>query len=135
MDHALSRAVTRALGSVHDPCCAERGLSLVDMGLVRSVEVGGDPERAEVRVELLLTSGWCPFAAHILEQARRVIEALDGVGRATVEITFEEAWTMDRLSERARRALVFLPEPRTVARRDGLIASIRSASGEAAHDR
>jgi metal-sulfur cluster biosynthetic enzyme len=32
-----------ALGEVYDPCCREKGISVVDMGLVRSVrESGGE---------------------------------------------------------------------------------------------
>jgi metal-sulfur cluster biosynthetic enzyme len=49
----------RALSEVFDPCCREKGISVVDMGLLRSIVV----DDRHARVELLLTSGWCPFAA------------------------------------------------------------------------
>src|SRR3712207_8154352 len=39
------------------PCCREKGISVVDMGLLRSVAV----HDGHARVELLLTSGWCPL--------------------------------------------------------------------------
>ena len=43
------------------------------MGLVRSVHV----DDGRVRVELLLTTGWCPFAATVLTQVRdRIIDQL-----------------------------------------------------------
>lgn len=99
--------VMEALRSVYDPCCAEREISIVDMGLIRSVS----EENAAVRVELMLTSGWCPFAANIVETIRQRLTDLDGVDDASVEITWDEAWTMDRLSDGARRKLVFLPDP------------------------
>src|SRR6266446_4866577 len=54
-----------ALAGVYDPCCREKGISVLDMGLVRSVQV----ENGVARVELLLTSGWCPFAATVLTHA------------------------------------------------------------------
>src|SRR6266540_954376 len=38
-------AVMEALRSVYDPCCQEKGLSVVEMGLVRSVAVDGDQAR------------------------------------------------------------------------------------------
>jgi metal-sulfur cluster biosynthetic enzyme len=110
-------AVNEALRSVHDPCCEERGLSLVDMGLVRSVSV----EDGRARVELILTTGWCPFASKILDSVQHRVEDLDGVGEASVEIVWDEAWSMDRLSDEARRQLVFLPTPVTVADRDAFI--------------
>ncbi len=46
-----------ALAGVYDPCCREKGISVLDMGLVRSVQVEDEDEVA--MVELLLTSGWC----------------------------------------------------------------------------
>ena len=52
-------AILDALRDVHDPCCAERGVSVVDMGIVEDVRVDG----SHVEVDLVLTSGWCPFVA------------------------------------------------------------------------
>ena len=54
--------VLDALRDVYDPCCQEKGISIVDMGLVRSLVV----QDRHARVELLLTSGWCPFAGRVL---------------------------------------------------------------------
>ena len=96
-----------ALSDVYDPCCREKGISVVDMGLVRSVDASG----GHVRVELLLTSGWCPFAARVLTEVQERIEAQPGVAGAEVEIVWDEAWTTDRLSERAAGLLRFLPAP------------------------
>ena len=87
------------------------------MGLVRSVRATGD----EVRVELLLTSGWCPFASRVLTEISERIEAQPGVRSADVEIVWDEAWTTDRLSPRARSILRFLPPPAAVPDRDAYI--------------
>lgn len=106
-----------ALRSLHDPCCRDRGISIVDMGLVRSVSV----EDGRAHVELMLTSGWCPFAATVLQSVRERIEALGGIRSAEVEIVWDEAWTMDRLSDDARTKLVFLPDPAAVGDRDAYI--------------
>jgi metal-sulfur cluster biosynthetic enzyme len=111
----VARAIVDALRTVHDPCCEERGISVVDMGLIRSVDTakvdGGD-----ARVELLLTSGWCPFAAHLVTAIRDRVEALPEVGKASVEIVWDEPWTVDRLSDGARKQLRFLPDPKEVRR-------------------
>jgi len=119
-----------ALSEVYDPCCAEKGLSVVDMGLVRSVRQAG----GQVRVELLLTSGWCPFAARVLTEVRQRIEAQPGVDAAEVEIVWDEAWTTDRLSERAARVLRFLPPPAQVGDRDAYLAEHGAGRGDQ-HDR
>jgi len=108
-------AIMDALRSVHDPCCQEKGISVVDMGLVRSVAVDG----GEARVELLLTTGWCPFAAHLIGMISERVNSLPGVAGSSVEIVWDEPWTTDRLSDDARRKLRFLPHPKAVQHPQG----------------
>jgi metal-sulfur cluster biosynthetic enzyme len=108
-----------ALAQVYDPCCREKGISVVDMGLVHSVTL----DRRHARVKLLLTSGWCPFAARVLDEVRERIEGLADVDTAEVEVVWTEAWTTDRLSASARRKLRFLPDPADVPDRAAYIAA------------
>jgi metal-sulfur cluster biosynthetic enzyme len=112
MADARTAAVMEALRSVYDPCCQERGLSVVDMGLVRRVDLDGD----QATVELLLTTGWCPFAANLVGEISERVAALPGMAGSRVEIVWDEPWTTDRLSDKARQALRFLPHPREVGR-------------------
>ena len=114
----------QALMGVYDPCCREKGISVVDMGLVRSVTVDG----RRARVELLLTTGWCPFASRVLTDVARRIEELPGIDSAEVEVVWDEAWTTDRLSPAAVAKLRFLPEPVAVADRDAYLAAHRGAT-------
>jgi len=116
----LSPDVLAALRDVYDPCCREKGISVVDMGLVRSVHCD---TAGHARVELLLTSGWCPFAARVLTDVHDRVAALDAVADVEVDIVWDEPWTTDRLSPSARRALRFLPEPSAVADRDDYVAA------------
>ena len=115
-----------ALSEVYDPCCREKGISVVDMGLVRSVDEDG----GQVRVELLLTSGWCPFASRVLTEVRERIEAQPGVAAAEVEIVWDEAWTTERLSERAAGLLRFLPPPAQAGDRAAYLAAHQPARGD-----
>jgi metal-sulfur cluster biosynthetic enzyme len=117
-----------ALADVYDPCCEEKGISVVDMGLVRTVRAGAD---GQVRVELLLTSGWCPFAARVLTDVRDRIAAQPGVDpdAVEVEVVWDEAWTTDRLSPDARRILRFLPPPSAVPDRDAYVSDHLPAKG------
>ena len=130
-------AIRDALRTVYDPCCRERGISIVDMGLVRSIDVGdGHP-----RIELILTSGWCPFASRVLDEVRQKVQPWSRTGDVAVEVTWDEPWTMERLSAEARSKLRFLPEPsdvpdprRYISERKGLSPSPRPspARGEGA---
>jgi metal-sulfur cluster biosynthetic enzyme len=118
----LESAVLGVLDGVHDPCCREREISIVDMGLVRSIAVAD----GHADVELLLTSGWCPFAARILDTVREEVEALDGIESARVEITWEEAWTPGRMAPSALAKLRFLPEPADAGDRDAYLARLHT---------
>ena len=120
-DHS---ALMQALGDVYDPCCADRGISIVDMGVVEDVRVDGP----HVDVDLVLTSGWCPFAARLLTEVQERVEALPGVDRAEVEVVWDEPWTLDRLSPSAAQKLRFLPPPAAVGDRDAYIQESRAAT-------
>lgn len=123
MDESSAAAVpawaVEALSEVYDPCCRDKGISVVDMGLLHSVSVC----EGHARVELLLTSGWCPFASRVLTDVQQVVADQPGVASCEVEVVWDEVWTSDRLSESAVRKLRFLPEPAAVADRDAYVAS------------
>ena len=122
----LPEWAVRALSEVFDPCCREKGISVVDMGLLRSVDV----HERHARVELLLTSGWCPFAARVLTDVEEAIGAQPGVDSCDVQIVWDEPWTTDRLADSARRKLRFLPDPAAVGDRDAYLAAHRTPGGQ-----
>ena len=98
----MTRAVLMdALREVYDPCCADRGISIVDMGVVEDVRVEG----SHVDVDLVLTTGWCPFVASMSSTIPDRLRMLDGVETVDVKVVWDPVWTMDRLSESAREKL------------------------------
>ena len=94
-------ALIDALREVYDPCCADRGISIVDMGVVEDVRLDG----THVDVDLVLTTGWCPFVATMSSAIPDRLRALDGVDTVDVKVVWDPVWTMDRLSESARAKL------------------------------
>ncbi len=108
-----------ALSAVYDPCCREKGISVVDMGLLRSITLTD----GHARVELLLTSGWCLFASRVLADVEEAVRSGPGVESCEVEIVWDEAWTTDRLSPSATRKLRFLPDPVAVPDRDAFLST------------
>ncbi len=102
----LESAVWAALHDVHDPEIPT--ISVVDLGVVRSVETGP----GSVRVELLPTFVGCPA----LEVMRAGVESrLRGFADdVRVEISFAQPWTSDRITPEGRRVLRdsgFAPPP------------------------
>ena len=94
-------AVLDALKEVYDPCCADRGISIVDMGVVEDVRVDG----SHVDVDLVLTTGWCPFVVSMSTAIPEALKAIDGVDTVAVKVVWDPVWTMDRLSDSARAKL------------------------------
>jgi metal-sulfur cluster biosynthetic enzyme len=116
--------VTAALRDVYDPCCRDKGISVVDMGLLHRARI----DHGHARVELLLTSGWCPFAATVLTEIEDVVRRLPGIETAEVEIVWDQPWTTDRLADSARDKLRFLPNPTDVADPASYVAANQPAS-------
>jgi ring-1,2-phenylacetyl-CoA epoxidase subunit PaaD len=94
---AVAEAVWEALAEVPDPEIP--AVSVVDLGVVRSVQLDGEL----LRVELLPTFVGCP-ALDLIRDA--VAERLEGMApRVDVEVTFAEPWTSDRITPEGRRKL------------------------------
>jgi len=99
--------VMTALRDCYDPCCRDRRISVVDMGLIEDVRVNG----ANVHIDMLLTTGWCPFVANLYNMMEERLKQCAGVESVKVEVLWDPVWTMDRLSEAARQALAMPLEP------------------------
>ncbi|AEB12104.1 1,2-phenylacetyl-CoA epoxidase subunit PaaD [Marinithermus hydrothermalis] len=73
-------------------------ISLVDLGVIRKVEVG-----EVIRVEFLPTFVGCPA----LDMMQREIRAkLEPLGPVEVKVVYDEAWTTERISEAGRAKLL-----------------------------
>ena len=92
--HAELRArIVKALRTVKDP---EIPVNIYDLGLIYDLDVAVD---AGVRIRMTLTAPNCPVADKIPADVERAVRAVDGVGPVSVELTFEPAWTPERMTE------------------------------------
>jgi len=101
--HVTSEQVVEVLKTCYDPCCKERAVSVVELGLIQDVKVAENGR--DVRVELLLTSGWCPFSTHLLQMIDQNVRAIEGVGEVDTEIVWNTVWTPERMSASAKEKL------------------------------
>ena len=91
--------VKKALRAVKDP---ELGLNIIDIGLIYDALV---TEAGDVTVKMTLTSPGCPAGAEIMEDARLVLEDLEGVKSVTIDLVWEPYWTPERMDPRVRAFL------------------------------
>lgn len=92
------REVQDVLRGVTDP---ELGVDIVDLGLVYGVEVQG----ARIRVEMTLTSPFCPLGEALPAEVARVLRRAFSGHEVEVVLVREPPWTPDRMAEGARRRL------------------------------
>jgi metal-sulfur cluster biosynthetic enzyme len=86
--------VTQALREVFDP---ELGMSVVDLGLIYDVQV----DDGRVRIIMTLTTQGCPLHDSMTEWVRQAVGRVPGVQAVDVTITFEPAWTPERIGRAA----------------------------------
>jgi metal-sulfur cluster biosynthetic enzyme len=91
-------AVRKALRTVKDP---ELNLDVVVLGLVYDLNIQDD----HVSLRMSLTSPMCPVADVLVDQARQVLESVEGVASADVELTFDPPWTPERMDPMVRATL------------------------------
>ncbi len=74
--------VLDALGKVMDP---ELGRDLVTLNMIRDIDIEGQ----NVKFRLVLTTSACPLKKVLEENARKAVEALDGVSTVLVDVGAE----------------------------------------------
>ena len=87
MDPLTQPAVIDAVRPVKDP---ELNLSIVDLGLLREVEI--DAEEGHVTLGLTLTSPMCPMGPQIMEAARNAVLRMPGVKFCGVDLVWSPPW-------------------------------------------
>ena len=90
--------IIEVLKKINDP---EIQYDIWSLGLVYNVEVQG----SKVKILMTFTSPMCPYGPVLLDDVRRQVSAIDGVGEVEVEITFSPPWGPDKMSEEAKIGL------------------------------
>jgi FeS assembly SUF system protein len=95
----LTADIVAAIKTVYDP---EIPADIYELGLIYKIDV--DDER-NVDVLMTLTAPGCPVAGEMPIWVENAVASVAGVGRVSVELTFDPPWDMSRMSDEARLAL------------------------------
>jgi FeS assembly SUF system protein len=95
----LKPHVVDAISTVFDP---EIPVNIYELGLIYDIVIDAD---AIVHVQMTLTSPACPSAQQIPVEVADKVRAIAGVKDADVQIVWEPAWSMDKMSDAARLQL------------------------------
>ncbi|EKV30708.1 Phenylacetate-CoA oxygenase, PaaJ subunit [Caenispirillum salinarum AK4] len=99
-DATAEQRAWEALETVFDPEIPQ--LSIVDLGIVRAVEAGGD---GTVRADLSPTYSGCP-AVSVIELDAEVALRAAGFASVTIKRALSPAWTTDWITDRGRQKLL-----------------------------
>jgi serine O-acetyltransferase len=92
---ALRQCIQEALQEVIDP---EAGVSVVELGLIRGIEVHGE----QVRIRVFIPTPECPFVDYLVDQIRHKTECINGIQTAEV-ILLDEPSSNDTLAPSKQR--------------------------------
>ena len=91
--------IVEALRTVHDP---EIPVNIYDLGLIYNTERLDD---GDIRILMTLTAPACPVAGEMPYDVAAAVAGVKGVGEVEVVLTWEPAWTQDRMSDDAKLIL------------------------------
>ncbi len=95
---ATKEQVIEVLKKVLDP---EIQFDIWSLGLVYNIEIEG----SKVKILMTFTSPMCPYGPALMDDVRRQVSSIDGVGEVIIDLTFSPVWGPDKMSEEARLAL------------------------------
>jgi metal-sulfur cluster biosynthetic enzyme len=96
----ITQELESALHEVYDP---ETGLNLVDLGLIYGVRF--EAGTGEAQVQMTFTTPACPAGDVMTDGVERRLSMVPGVKTVSVDVTFEPAWTPERITEEGKRQL------------------------------
>jgi FeS assembly SUF system protein len=96
---AFTQKLIAALKTVYDP---EIPVDIYELGLIYKVDVA---DNMDVTVDMTLTAPGCPVAGEMPGMVQSALEGVEGIGKVSVNMTFDPPWTPERMSEEAKLEL------------------------------
>lgn len=98
----LKDRIIQRLKTIHDP---EIPLNIYELGLIYDIDIN---DEKDVLIVMTLTAPNCPVAESLPLEVEKAVKQTEGVNNVQVQLTFEPAWSMDKLSDEAKLELGFL---------------------------
>jgi probable FeS assembly SUF system protein SufT len=99
-DDDVRQLVWEQMRSCYDP---EIPINIVDLGLIYTCEVAGDPDGERVaRIQMTLTAPGCGMGEVLVQDVKDKVEIIPTIKRADVELVFDPPWNQTMMTEEAR---------------------------------
>ncbi len=98
----LEEGIVQVMRTIYDP---EIPVPIWDLGLIYGWTIEDGDDGQDVTVRMTLTAPNCPAAETLPAEVEQGVNALEGVGRAAIDLVFVPSYSMEMLSEEARLTL------------------------------
>lgn len=95
---ATKEQIIAQLKTIFDP---EIPVNIWDMGLIYDIAI----DDKEIVIKMTFTSPTCPMMEELLEQVKHAIENISGGVPVRVDLVWEPAWDLSRMSDEAKLEL------------------------------
>lgn len=89
----IAQDVAEQIRTVYDP---EIPVNVYDLGLIYDIQVA---DNRNVHIVMTLTSPACPVAGSLPGEVELAAAQTPGIGRVSLELTWDPPFTLDRVSE------------------------------------
>jgi metal-sulfur cluster biosynthetic enzyme len=96
MSTVTTQAIEDSLKQCMDP---EVPLNIVEMGLIYGIDV---TENNDVNIKMTMTTQGCPLHETLVQDATRYAKKVPGVNNVKIDIVWEPAWSMDKMTEEGK---------------------------------
>lgn len=99
---ALGEEMVKVFKTIFDP---EIPVDIYELGLIYDAHISTE---GEAKILMTLTTPNCPVAESLPAEVEEKIAAMEGIEKASVQLTFDPPWSQDLMSEEAKFELGML---------------------------
>ena len=98
----LEQEIIQKLKTCFDP---EIPVDIWELGLIYQIKVD---DEGNTYIKMTLTSPHCPVAGTLPPEVKEKVKSVEGVKDVYLDLVWEPAWSMEKMSEEAKLELGFL---------------------------